>query len=133
MSVRERDRLKVIGWLVQGKIQTGEAAGQLGLSRRQIRRIRRRYQTEGDVAVVHRLRGRPSNRKLSGRMRGRVMGLLEGKYKGFGPTLAAEYIAEKEKIQVSRETLRQWMSGGDRKSTRLNSSHIQKSRMPSSA
>ena len=111
MSVRERDRLKVIGWLVEGKIKTGEAAGQLGLSRRQIRRIRRRYQTEGDVAVVHRLRGRPSNRKLSGRMRDRVMGLVEGKYKGFGPTLAAEYIAEKEKIQVSRETLRQWMSG----------------------
>ena len=34
MSVRERDRLKVIESLVQGKIQTGEAAEQLGLSRR---------------------------------------------------------------------------------------------------
>lgn len=110
MSVRERDRLKVIESLVKGKIKIGEAAEQLGLSKRQIRRIRKRYKAKGDVAVVHRLRGRPSNRKLSGRVRGQVMRLLEGKYKGFGPTLAAEYIADQEKIQVSRETLRQWMS-----------------------
>ena len=30
-------------------------------------------------------------------------------YKGFGPTLASEYLADKHDIEVSKETVRQWM------------------------
>ena len=37
------------------------------------------------------------------------------------------------KIKEEQERLRAWETKLDRKSTRLNSSHIQKSRMPSSA
>ncbi len=34
-------------------------------------------------------------------------------YEGFGPTLAAEYLASKHGIETSKETVRQWMIRGE--------------------
>ncbi len=64
---------------------------------------------EGDRGVVHRLRGRPSNRKLPARLGQRVLARVRQRYADFGPTLAAEHLAQ-EGLAVSRETLRKWMS-----------------------
>ena len=59
-----------------------------------------------------RLRGLPSNRKLSADTEREAVAILsQPVYRGFGPTLAAEYLAKKHKIEVSRETVRQWMIG----------------------
>ena len=63
MSQRERDRLKVMEPVMSGRRRQREAARLLGLSVRQVRRIQRRLEAEGDGAVIHRLRGRPSNRR----------------------------------------------------------------------
>jgi len=59
--------------------------------------------------VVHRLRGRPSNRKIAPAMERQAMGIVKREYSDFGPTLAAEYLKREHRIAVSRETLRQWM------------------------
>jgi hypothetical protein len=62
--------------------------------------------------VAHGLRGLPSNRKLSADTERDVVAILSRPvYRGFGPTLAAKYLAGKHKIDVSRETVRQWMMG----------------------
>ena len=114
MSRKERDRLQVMPALVEGRggggrLRQGQAAGLLGLSVRQVRRLVRRYQREGEAGLVHRSRGRPSNRRLGAELREQVLARVRECYADFGPTLAAEKLAEREGLQVSRETLRRWL------------------------
>ena len=68
-----------------------------------------RIRERGDGAVVHGLRGRPSNRKLAARLKQKILARLRQRYADFGPTLAAEHLAQ-EGWSVSRETLRKWMT-----------------------
>ena len=86
-----------------------QAARLLGLSGRQVRRLRRRYRREGDAGLVHRSRGRPSNRKTPDPVRRRVLACIRRSYRDFGPTLAAEKLQERDGLVVSHETVRQWM------------------------
>ena len=109
MSGKERDRLKVMAALAQRRMRQKEASRLLRLSERQARRILARYRAEGDAGLVHRARGRPSNRRLPEALRRRVMGRVVRQYRGFGPTLAAEKLQERDGLRVSRETLRGWM------------------------
>jgi hypothetical protein len=66
---------------------------------------------EGDGGILHRLRGRSSNRKIEEKTRRKAVKLVESKYGDFGPTLASEYLGKREGILVSKETLRQWLMG----------------------
>jgi hypothetical protein len=114
LSQRERDRLKVLHEVKQGHLTQVEAAGHLHLSDRQVRRLLVRVQAEGDRGVIHRLRGRPSNRKIPVAVTQRALRWLGRPcYAGFGPTLAAEHLV-RAGIVVSRETLRGWMTGAGR-------------------
>lgn len=110
LSARERERLKILQQVEEGHLKQIEAARRLGLSDRQVRRLQAGVRAEGDGAIVHRLRGRRSNRKIPDPLRQRALrDLGQARYAGFGPTLAAEHLA-RGGIHVSRETLRQWMS-----------------------
>ena len=110
LSQRDRDRLRVLHELKQGHLQQREAARRLRLSARQIRRLQARLQREGDRGLLHRLRGRTSNRKIPAEQQQRALRQLRRPcYAGFGPTLAAEHLA-RHGLVVSRETLRNWMS-----------------------
>lgn len=110
LSAKERERLKVLQQVEEGHLRQVEAAGRLHLTDRQVRRLQARLRREGDRGIVHRLRGRRSNRKIPETQMQRALGQLrQARYAGFGPTLAAEHLA-RGGIQVSRETLRQWMS-----------------------
>lgn len=110
LSQRERDRLKVLHEVEEGHLRQVEAARQLRLTDRHVRRLLERVRAEGDRGVLHRLGGRPSNRKLPERLRQRVCRQLQQpRYAGFGPTLAAEKL-HAQGLAVSRETLRQWMA-----------------------
>ena len=109
MSRKERDRIRVMDQLQKGAIDQGHAAERLELSTRQVRRLQRRYERQGDTGLVHRGRGKPSNREIAPRVCQRARAVLESKYRDFGPTLASEYLAREEGIEASRETVRQWM------------------------
>jgi len=110
MTQKERDRLVALQKARKGLITQKQAATELSVSERQIRRLLRVLKNRGDKAVGHASRGRPSNRKLAEGVERRAMEILRQEvYRGFGPTLAAEYLAKKHKIQVGRETLRGWM------------------------
>lgn len=109
MSAKERDRLKIMATLSEGRLKQKQAARLLGLSTRQVRRIVRRYRQEGDAALVHRSRGRRSNRKTPETVRRKALACIRRDYRDFGPTLACEKLAERDGIEVSRETARQWM------------------------
>ena len=87
-----------------------QAAEELGITERHVRRLLRELKRRGDKAVVHALRGLPSNRKVDVKIEREAVAILSRPvYRGFGPTLASEYLAKKHKIQVSRETVRRWM------------------------
>jgi hypothetical protein len=62
MRQRDLDTLKVMAAVLKGARSQSAAARLLGKSSRQVQRIQRRLETEGDAGVVHKLRGKPSNR-----------------------------------------------------------------------
>ena len=109
LSQRERDRLKVLHEVKQKHLSQVEAARRLKLTDRQVRRMLIRIGESGDGALVHGLRGRPSNRKLAAWFEQKILARIAQRYADFGPTLAAEHLA-KEGFLVSRETLRKWMT-----------------------
>jgi len=111
MSMKERDRIKALEMVRSGMIGQEQAGEMLGVSARHVRRLMRRYESEGDAGLVHKGRGRSSNRRIARETRERVLEKLRGEYLGFGPTLAAEKLAERDGITVSRETVRGWMIG----------------------
>jgi transposase len=110
MSQRERDRLVVLRSVIDDGRRQVEAARHLGLSTRQVRRLQRRLKDHGDRAVVHKLRGRPSNNARDAALRQRVLLLYRSDYGGdYGPTLLAEKLLEQHGIVLSAETLRLWL------------------------
>lgn len=108
MSQRERDVLKVMSAVLKGERSAVEAARLLRRSVRHVRRIRRRLERAGDGGLVHRMRGRPSNRRLNPVFRVKVLAAYRKDYSGFGPTLASEKLAER-KLAIGVETLRRWL------------------------
>jgi hypothetical protein len=123
-SQEELKRLHVIGKFLERAIKQVRAAEILSLSSRQIRRLAKRVKGEGDRGIVHKSRGKPSNRRIEDKVKARAIKLYQERYKGFGPTLAAEKLLEREKIKVSDETLRGWlMESGDWKKIRKKRVH----------
>lgn len=110
MSERDLQRVEVLGEVLSGRRGIGSAASVLALSERQVWRLLARYKAGGGGALVHRGRGRPSNRRLGDEVRERTLELVRSRYGDFGPTLAAEMLRDKHGLTVSRETLRQWMT-----------------------
>lgn len=109
LSQKELDRLKVLHEVKDGHLTQAEGALQLKLSERWVREMVRRLRKRGDRAVMHGLRGKRSNRRLAKKESQRAVKIYQAEYADFGPTLAAEYLAEKHKIAVSKETLRKWL------------------------
>ena len=109
MSSKERDRLVELKQVASEKQTLKRAAGRLGLSYRQAKRVWRRYQDAGAKGLVHRSRGRPSNRAKSAALRDRSLALYQERLEGFGPTLASEKLASMFDLEVSSETLRRWL------------------------
>jgi len=109
MSARDRDRLKVLHEVGEGHLSQKQGGEQLGVTERWVRKLLARMRKEGDGGILHRLRGRASNRKIEEKTRRKAVKLVESKYGDFGPTLASEYLGKREGIPVSKETLRQWL------------------------
>ncbi len=110
MSERELGRIEVLSRVVDGTMTSVAAANVLAVTPRQIVRLLKRFREEGAAALRHGLRGRPSNRRASAIAREEILGLVRENYADFGPTLAAEKLAERHGLTVSRETLRRWMA-----------------------
>jgi hypothetical protein len=122
----ELKRLHVIRRVLERVIKQVEAAEILSLSGRQIRRIVKRIRSEGDRGAVHKSRGRPSNRRIPHKIKDRVIRLYRAQYKDFGPTLTSEELLERDRIEISDETLRRWLiEAGDWKKSRKRGRHRQ--------
>jgi len=136
MSAKERDRLKVLHEVNKRHITQKQAAAELRLSVRWVRKLLMRQRTRGDGALGHGLRGRASNRKTPEAVKRRAVELYRKKkqtklWHDYGPTLAAEELAEQHRIKVSRETLRQWLIKAQlwrRRRVRIEQAHVWRAR-----
>ena len=106
MSMKELDRLRVIQKVLAGTLTWREAAEHLTLSARQIGNVVARVRRDGPRGVVHRLRGRPSNRRLPPGLIQRAVALVKTTYPDFGPTFATEKLRERHGLALSVPTLR---------------------------
>jgi len=112
MTQKDRDRLVVLKKAQKKLITQRQAAEELGVSERHVRRMLGKLKESGDGSVLHGLRGRTSHRKLRPELREQAVRILSQEvYRGFGPTLASEYLAKKHKVKIGREALRQLMMG----------------------
>ena len=110
LSLRERDRISVLRQVSEGVLTVAAGAERIGVTRRHFRRLRRKFEAEGDAAAVHGLRGRRSNRALRAEDRGRALEVARDPlYRDFGPTLLAEHLERRFGLRLSAETLRCWM------------------------
>lgn len=114
MSSHELERVQVMGRVSSGELKLSDAAVMLEVSYRQAKRLWRRYRQVGSEGLKHGNAGRPSNRSKPQKLRRRVLNLIRKKYSGteeerFGPTLAAEHLAEEDGIVLDHDSVRRWM------------------------
>ena len=109
MTKKEIFKYEVIKELIDGKINATDASKKLGITTRHIRRLKPRVLKHGIKGIIHKSRGRESNRKLSNEKLENIKNLLKEKYSDFGPLFATEKLNEKHDTKVGKETIRQTM------------------------
>ena len=109
MSDKEILRGQLMAQLLEGKLNQRAAAERLGISVRQVKRLKCSYAQDGIGGLISKRRGRPSNHRLPEAMLCEAMSLVGARYADFGPTLAAEKLAEQHGIVLAVETVRQQM------------------------
>lgn len=107
LTMKEAERYKVISEVEGGYLKVEEAGGLLGISERQIYRIKARVEKEGAGGVIHRSKGKKAPLWLTEKIRNKIDHLYKSKYRGFNLTHMTEFLNEEEKIRVSRESVRQ--------------------------
>ena len=108
MSQKDLKRLHILRKAIDKCLKQREAAELLKLSQRQVRRLVKRIREESNKGIIHRSRGLKSHRAITNRIRQKALSLCRSIYAGFNPTFASEKLFERNKIKLSRETLRQW-------------------------
>jgi Trp operon repressor len=106
MSNKELDRLEVLQKVLEKRLKQRDAASQLNLSIRQIKRLSKKLRDKGAQGIVSLKRGKPSNRKTSKQLKDSILDLISSKYSDFGPTLAHEKLREIHNFTISISTVR---------------------------
>ena len=106
MSQKEINQIEIMEKLLTKQIKQKQAANLLALSMRQVIRKIKAYRRQGAQSLIHKLRGRPSNRQTDPSLLLRAIQLVKKKYPDFGPTLATEKLSELDNLVINRETLR---------------------------
>ena len=109
MSDKELSRLEVMNRLEEQRMKQQEAADQLGISVRHVKRLLKTYRKKGAEGLISKRRGKPSNNRLKAEMKQEAIELIRKRYEGFGPTLAHEKLTEVHGINISVESVRQLM------------------------
>jgi hypothetical protein len=110
MTSRSLTRYEVIKKLIDGHLNGTEAAKQLSLTTRHIRRLKGRVRESGARALIHGNKDKESNRKIDTKLEARALRHLKKHYRDFKPTLATEKLEERHKIKLSIETVRKLMT-----------------------
>ena len=109
MSRKERERLVIFTKIKNKELSRREGSEVLGMSLRQMHRSYVRFVAQGDRGLLHRSRGSVSPRRVDAGQKAQALELCRGRYRGFGPTLAAEKLGEVHGIWASHDTVRRWL------------------------
>lgn len=109
MTQKELSRYEIIKRLIRKEINGTEAAKQIDLSVRQVKRIKVRVIKEGTEGVIHKSRDRAGNRIISGEKIKRIEKIVKEKYSDFGPKFTSEKLEENHQLKIGKEKLRQLM------------------------
>ena len=116
LSQKELQRLKVIENAVEGRLTVAEAGKLLGLSERQVKRLKAKYEPKAADWVKHGNAGSKKRWGLSKAIRDRIVELAREVYVGFNDSHLTEKLVEVEKLEVSRETVRRLLRGAGMRS-----------------
>jgi IS30 family transposase len=109
MSQKELDRLQIIKQIEKKEITVEKGAELMGISLRQSYRVLKKIREEGSKGIIHKLRGKKSNRGYPEELKNKIIGLYRAHYDDYGPTLFSEQLIENHKISVNHETIRRWL------------------------
>lgn len=109
MSQKEVDRLQIINQLETKVLKVSEAAELMEISARQTYRILKKIKEEGSAGIIHKLRGRKSNRGYLEELKKKVIQIYRKNYSDYGPTLFSEQLVSNHNISVDHETIRRWL------------------------
>lgn len=110
LTAKEQTRLDVIKRLLSKEITNGLAAKMLGISGRQVKRLKKRVKNEGEQAVIHGLKGNLGNHHIADAVKQKALSVIKEAYSDFKPTFATEKLEEKHGIKINPETTRLWMA-----------------------
>ena len=126
------DRVLILQKVVDKKMTQVEAGEEMKISERQVRRLIKRFKREGWEGLV--VKKQKGNKRFSPEFKETVLRFIRHQYYDFGPTFAAEKLKENQGMEVSKETLRQWMmtealwKGKRRKKARIHQSRERRAR-----
>lgn len=131
MNRKELHRHEVISQVDARKMKQSHAAKQLGISVRQVKRLCRNYREQQALGLTSKKRGKPSNHQFTLDFKQQVLDLARTIYRGFGPTFMAEKLKQLNSLNISKETLRQWlMEAALWKTKRQKSLRVHQRRLP---
>lgn len=102
VNQRELHRVHVVGLTLEGRESVGRGAKLLGISVRQMKRLRRKMKAGGVAGLVHGNRGKPAWNKTRSEKLHKVIEWARGRYQGLNDTHFTEKLKEQEKITLSR-------------------------------
>ncbi len=109
-SPEEQFKFEIVTNLIDKKINPGQAAKILGVSTRQVRRLKQKVKKDGIAAIIHGLKGKQSNHHIDTSIKEKALQLIRKNYIDFKPTFASEKLAENHNIILSYQTARRWMA-----------------------
>ena len=111
MTLKEISRFKEINLVIERKRKQSQAAKNLGLSVRHVKRLCKNLKTFGPKGLISKKRGSKGNYCISEILKERASSIIEEKYPNFGPTLAHEKLIENHGLKISLSTIRNLMIG----------------------
>ena len=109
MSQKEADRLKIISQVESKAMSVEQGSKLIGISSRQTYRVLKRIKAEGTKGIIHKLRGKKSNRGYPEELKKKVIEIYRADYRDYGPTLFSEELVKSYKISIDHETIRKWL------------------------
>ena len=105
LSVKQVQRYEVIRASLVGRMTVLEAAPALGVSPRQVKRLRRKVEAAGAEGVIHGNAGREPHNRTPDDLRERVIGMARHEYARYNFSHLADTLSEEHGVKLSAETL----------------------------
>lgn len=109
LTPEQQYKFDVITKVLQKQLKSGQAAKLLGISTRQVRRLKTAIKRDGQRAIVHRLKNKPSNRAFPSTLKQETLHVIKKHYSDFKPGLATEKLQEFHGFTITSQTVRVWM------------------------